>query len=101
MQVLVLSLVTNAVVIPETYVSPREEFEAEVCQLESSSLISSTLNRISFISSFSQLAGAEVVNVETVEVSHAEVLEVGKAKAEMMRQLVEAVVSVRGGLRTP
>jgi hypothetical protein len=30
MQVLVLSLVTNSVVIPDKYVSPREEFESEV-----------------------------------------------------------------------
>jgi hypothetical protein len=30
MNVLVLSLVTNAVFIPEKYVSPRDEFEAEV-----------------------------------------------------------------------
>jgi len=30
MEVLVLSLVTNSVVILEKYISPREEFESEV-----------------------------------------------------------------------
>lgn len=30
MEVLVLSLVTNSVVIPDEYISPREEFESEV-----------------------------------------------------------------------
>jgi len=71
MEVLVLSLVTNAVVIPERYVSPREEFEAE-------------------------LAGTPIPAIPTPEVSHAEVLEVGRLKAEVMRSLVEEVVRARG-----
>jgi len=70
MQVLVLSLVTNAVVIPDKYVSPREEFEAE-------------------------LAGTPIATVEQGEVSHAEVLEVGRNKADDMRLLVEAIVTTR------
>ncbi|KAF8301473.1 hypothetical protein DL93DRAFT_2090699 [Clavulina sp. PMI_390] len=70
MQVLVLSLVTNAVVIPDKYVSPREEFEAE-------------------------LAGKLIVTEQPKEVSHAEVLELGKKKADDMRSLVEAIITAR------
>jgi len=70
MQVLVLSLVTNAVVIPDTYVSPRDEFEAE-------------------------LVGTHVPKAIPEEISHAEVLEVGRRKAESMRTLVEGIVEAR------
>jgi len=70
MQVVVLSLVTNAVVIPENYISPREEFEAE-------------------------LAGKPLPSASRHEVTHAEVLEVGHQKSDVMRQLVEAVVVAR------
>ncbi|KAF9508304.1 hypothetical protein BS47DRAFT_1416717 [Hydnum rufescens UP504] len=70
MQVLVLSLVTNAVVIPDTYISPRDEFEAEV-------------------------AGHHIPKAAAEEVTHAEVLEVGRRKAESMRALVEGIVEAR------
>ncbi|TFK95417.1 nucleoside phosphorylase domain-containing protein [Pterulicium gracile] len=66
-EVLVLSLVTNAVVIPDGYRSIREEVEAE-------------------------LAGKKVQMQEMPSVSHDEVLEMGKAKADVMRQLVELIV---------
>jgi len=75
MEVLVLSLVTNLVVIPEKYISPREEFESE-------------------------LAGTPVVEEQPHEVSHTEVLNVGQKKADDVRQLVEAIVSARSTIYT-
>ncbi|KAH8112833.1 hypothetical protein DFH11DRAFT_1778333 [Phellopilus nigrolimitatus] len=68
MQVAVLSLVTNPVVIPDKYRSIKEEVEAE-------------------------LAGQPIQHPPTPTVSHAEVLQIGKVKADIMRQLVELVVS--------
>ncbi|KAJ7477195.1 nucleoside phosphorylase domain-containing protein [Mycena galericulata] len=67
LNVMALSLVTNAVVIPEGYRSIREEVEAE-------------------------LAGKRVELPVADVVSHEEVLEMGKAKGEVMMQLVEWVV---------
>ncbi|EIN14522.1 inosine guanosine and [Punctularia strigosozonata HHB-11173 SS5] len=67
MQVMVLSLVTNAVVIVDSYRSIREEVKAE-------------------------LAGKPIELPPTSVVSHEEVLSVGQAKAEVMRQLVEHIV---------
>ncbi|EIM87429.1 inosine guanosine and xanthosine phosphorylase family protein [Stereum hirsutum FP-91666 SS1] len=67
MGVLVLSLVTNKVVIPEGYASAREEVEAE-------------------------LAGRPIQRPTTPEVSHEEVLEVGRQKAEVMKALVAKII---------
>jgi len=67
LNVMALSLVTNAVVIPEGYRSIREEVLAE-------------------------LAGKRVELPVADVVSHEEVLEIGKAKGEVMMKLVEWVV---------
>lgn len=67
MEVCVLSLVTNFVVIPSGYRSIREEVEAE-------------------------LAGKPLAAVKDAVVTHEEVLEVGKRKAELMRELIETVI---------
>ncbi|KAI0634531.1 hypothetical protein C8Q77DRAFT_1194637 [Trametes polyzona] len=69
MEVLVLSLVTNMVVIPNKYRSIKEEVEAE-------------------------LAGKPVVRQEEETVSHEEVLLIGKQKAEVMKNLVEKIVEL-------
>ncbi|KAL5520888.1 PNP1 [Sanghuangporus sanghuang] len=66
-EVMVLSLVTNMVVIPDRYRSIKQEVEAE-------------------------LAGKKVELPVEATVSHEEVLETGKAKAEVMRQLIENVI---------
>nr|GAT46127.1 purine nucleoside phosphorylase [Mycena chlorophos] len=68
LDVMALSLVTNAVVIPETYRDIRAEVAAE-------------------------LAGKPVDLPPAQVVSHEEVLEIGKAKGEVMMKLVEYVVS--------
>jgi len=69
LNVMVLSLATNFVVIPETYRSIREEVRAE-------------------------LAGKKVeLKVEQV-VSHEEVLVVGKEKAMVMMDLIQEIVSM-------
>ncbi|KAH7912842.1 nucleoside phosphorylase domain-containing protein [Hygrophoropsis aurantiaca] len=67
MDVMVLSLVTNMVVIPDKYRSIKEEVEAE-------------------------LAGRPMKVPEIGTASHEEVLAVGRAKAEVMRTLVERIV---------
>ncbi|KAJ7672807.1 nucleoside phosphorylase domain-containing protein [Mycena rosella] len=67
LNVMALSLVTNAVVIPDGYRSIREEVLAE-------------------------LAGKRVELPVADVVSHEEVLEIGKAKGEVMMKLVEWVV---------
>jgi len=67
LNVMALSLVTNAVVIPEGYRSIREEVLAE-------------------------LAGKRVELPVADVVSHEEVLETGQAKGEIMMKLVEWVV---------
>ncbi|CAA7268811.1 unnamed protein product [Cyclocybe aegerita] len=67
LNVMVLSLVTNFVVIPETYRSIREEVLAE-------------------------LEGKKVELPKAEIVSHEEVLLIGKEKARVMRKLVERVV---------
>ncbi|OCB87324.1 inosine guanosine and [Sanghuangporus baumii] len=66
-EVMVLSLVTNMVVIPDRYRNIKQEVEAE-------------------------LAGKKVELPVEATVSHEEVLETGKAKAEVMRQLIENVI---------
>lgn len=66
--VCVLSLVTNKVVIQE-YESVREEVEAE-------------------------LGGRTIERMQEVEVSHEEVLSVGKQKAEAMRALVAKLIEL-------
>ncbi|KAI0059935.1 inosine guanosine and xanthosine phosphorylase family protein [Artomyces pyxidatus] len=67
MNVLVLSLVTNLVVIPDGYRSVREEVEAEI-------------------------AGQSIVRAPTPTVSHEEVLSVGKQKADVMKSLVAEII---------
>ncbi|KAH9903197.1 hypothetical protein C8Q73DRAFT_673654 [Cubamyces lactineus] len=69
LEVLVLSLVTNMVVIPTKYRSIKEEVEAE-------------------------LAGKPVVKQAEETVSHEEVLMIGKQKAEVMKSLVEKIVEL-------
>jgi len=69
LEVLVLSLVTNMVVINEKYRSIKDEVKAE-------------------------LSGKPVAQEETATVSHEEVLEMGKAKAEVMTQLVAEIISL-------
>lgn len=69
LEVIVLSLVTNMVVIPNKYRSIKEEVEAE-------------------------LAGRPVVRQEEVVVSHEEVLLIGREKAEVMKGLVEKIVEL-------
>jgi len=69
MEVLVLSLVTNMVVIPDKYRSAREEIDAEI-------------------------AGIPLPPVIEEEVTHSEVLEVGLAKGDDMRKLVEKIIEL-------
>ncbi|KAG5353609.1 hypothetical protein C0989_004717 [Termitomyces sp. Mn162] len=69
LNVVVLSLVTNFVVIPDTYRSIKDEVEAE-------------------------LAGKPVELPQIPTVSHEEVLAVGKEKAEVMKKLVEGIVTM-------
>ncbi|KAJ8082264.1 Purine nucleoside phosphorylase [Marasmius tenuissimus] len=69
MEVMVLSLVTNAVVIPETYRSIKDEVIAE-------------------------LAGQKVEAPPAEVVSHDEVLTLGREKGDMMKSLVERVVQL-------
>jgi len=69
MNVLVLSLVTNAVVIPEGYKSVRDEVEAEI-------------------------AGNPIAEVVDEVVSHEEVLALGKLKGGLVKSLVEKVLDL-------
>ncbi|KAJ3862537.1 nucleoside phosphorylase domain-containing protein [Lentinula novae-zelandiae] len=69
MNVLVLSLVTNAVVIPTDYRSVRDEFEAENTGMSATSVVD------------------EVV-------SHEEVLALGKLKGDLMKTIVEKVIDL-------
>ncbi|KAG8997643.1 hypothetical protein FRB93_014003 [Tulasnella sp. JGI-2019a] len=68
-EVLVLSLVCNPVVIPDSYQSARQEVDDE-------------------------LAGRPLKVVAKEEVSHSEVLEVGKQRGEDMRRLVQRIVEI-------
>jgi purine-nucleoside phosphorylase len=90
----VLSLVTNAVVIPDGYRSIKEEVEAEVCAapLYIYVLVYASVQLWHF--STSQLAGRKGNEAPDAVVSHEEVLQVGRQKAEVMRQLVEKVVEL-------
>lgn len=67
MEVMVLSLVTNQVVIPDTYQSIKAEVKAE-------------------------LAGHPIDRQEIATASHEEVLGTGKLKAEVMKSLVERII---------
>lgn len=69
LEVMVLSLVTNQVVVPDTYRSIKAEVEAE-------------------------LAGQRVELPSMETASHEEVLETGRQKAEVMRSLVERIVEL-------
>ncbi|KAL6304728.1 nucleoside phosphorylase domain-containing protein [Sparassis latifolia] len=66
-EVLVLSLVTNAVVIPDRYRSIKEEVRAE---------------------------GRRIETPESEVASHEEVLAVGRQKAEVMKSLVACVIEL-------
>ncbi|KAH8833772.1 nucleoside phosphorylase domain-containing protein [Flagelloscypha sp. PMI_526] len=68
-RILVLSLVTNPVVIPEGYRSIKQEVAAE-------------------------LAGQKIEHAAIQTVNHEEVLEVGKSKANVMQGLVQAVIEM-------
>ncbi|KAA1471987.1 inosine guanosine and xanthosine phosphorylase family protein [Dentipellis sp. KUC8613] len=68
LNVLVLSLVTNKVVIPDSYRSVREEVEAEI-------------------------AGQNIERPATPTISHEEVLAVGKQKAAVMKDLVARIIT--------
>lgn len=72
MEVMVLSLVTNAVVIPEKYRSIKDEVKAE-------------------------LSGENVETPPQEVVSHEEVLSLGKEKGDLMRKLVEKVIELLPG----
>lgn len=87
-EVAVLSLVTNAVVIPERYRSVREEVEAEVCMnwFPQQPLVDIFLSL--------QLAGRVEEREPDGVVSHEEVLLIGREKADVMRRLVEKVVEL-------
>ncbi|KAG6855545.1 hypothetical protein H0H87_001305 [Tephrocybe sp. NHM501043] len=69
LNVMVMSLVTNFVVIPDKYRSIRDEVEAE-------------------------LAGKPIELPQIETVSHEEVLAVGKEKADVMKKLVESIVEL-------
>ncbi|KII91639.1 hypothetical protein PLICRDRAFT_105769 [Plicaturopsis crispa FD-325 SS-3] len=69
LNVLVLSLATNPVVVPEKYRSIKEEVAAE-------------------------LAGTPLVVPVVQTVSHEEVLQVGKEKAEVMKKLVQRIIEL-------
>lgn len=90
MEVCVISLVTNFVVIPEGYRSVREEVEAEVSLHTYVPPLSTTARYL--LLTIRQLAGKPLPLVQEVTVSHEEVLEVGRRKAELMRELIETVV---------
>lgn len=94
MGVLVLSLVTNKVVIPEGYASAREEVEAEVSVLYlfSGGVWPIRASNDGLVFFLVQLAGRPIQRPTTPEVSHEEVLEVGKQKAEVMKALVAKII---------
>ena len=92
LEVLVLSLVTNKVVIPNRYRSIKEEVEAEV-----SSCVAALAHAYSIKTNcmgIGKLAGKPVVRQEEPQVSHEEVLLIGKQKAEVMKSLVEKIVEL-------
>ncbi|KAI0034781.1 inosine guanosine and xanthosine phosphorylase family protein [Vararia minispora EC-137] len=68
LEVAVLSLVTNMVVVPDGYQSVRDEVEAEI-------------------------SGQTIERPSTPKVSHEEVLETGKKRGELMKNLIEKLVS--------
>jgi purine-nucleoside phosphorylase len=85
LNVMVLSLVTNFVVIPESYRSIKEEVAAEVGVAHVSDWLLLTLVLI-------QLAGKKFDLPPPQTVSHEEVLAIGKEKAGVLMKLVENVV---------
>jgi purine-nucleoside phosphorylase len=91
MEVLVLSLVTNEVAIPEMIRSVKAEVEAEVCH--SWSLCRSWASTHQWLY---QLAGKPLDIMPVKVVSHEEVLIMGMAKAGVVKSLVERVVTLIG-----
>jgi purine-nucleoside phosphorylase len=86
--VMVLSLVTNLVVVSPSYKSIREEVEAEVHVFANNSF------ELRLTCMDSQLAGRPMIARDAQVVSHEEVLAVGSEKAEVMKSLVQRVVEL-------
>ncbi|KAI6128195.1 nucleoside phosphorylase domain-containing protein [Pisolithus croceorrhizus] len=87
LDVMVLSLVTNQVVIPDTYRSIKDEVKAEVGLV----MISDDQEDAK---TPSQLSGLTVDRPEIATASHAEVIAVGALRAEIMRCLVERIAEL-------
>lgn len=87
LNVMVLSLVTNFVVIPDSYRSIRDEVKAEVC-------LASYIVLISFVLTSFELAGKPIAPLKAEVVSHEEVLQIGTQRADLMKLLVEKVVDL-------
>ena len=90
LNVMVLSLATNFVVIPETYRSIREEVRAEV---RSSPFVQLALILNKKIKNLKLANKSVELQVEKI-VSHEEVLIVGKEKAVVLMDLIQKIVSM-------
>lgn len=89
LEVIALSLVTNFVVIPDTYRSIKDEVKAEVSPIPSPSCSEKPIHW--FLCAI-QLEGRIVEDPPEATVSHKEVLEIGLKKAEVMRTIVERLI---------
>ena len=89
LEVIALSLVTNPVIIPDTYRSIKAEVKAEVSPIPLSTYPEKSVYR--FLC-FIQLAGEIVEDPPQPAVSHDEVLRVGLSKAEVIRAIVERLI---------
>ena len=88
LEVIALSLVTNFVVIPDTYRSIKAEVKAEVSPIP----LFSRNPVYHFFFAFTQLEGEIVDDPPQPVVSHHEVLEIGLKRAEVMRTIVERLI---------
>ena len=88
LETMVLSLVTNMVVIPEKHRSIRDEVEAEVRETRS------TFGAAAKNISAPQLAGRALALPPVEVASHEEVLAAGKQKTEVMGRLVAKIVEL-------
>lgn len=88
LEVIALSLVTNFVVIPDTYRSIKAEVKAEVSPIP----LLSRNPVYHFFFAFIQLEGEIVDDPPQPVVSHHEVLEIGLRRAEVMRTIVERLI---------
>ncbi len=84
LNVMVLTLVTNAVVIPD-HRSIKAEVKAEVCPSQSPFFQLLTIPK---------LAGQTVEEPPVEVVSHEEVLMAGRQKADVMKRLVERIIQL-------